>query len=177
MNETIKKEFALSDRDVVLRIPARGMSIKYAGIHDWRMANFVENQSFPMSAKSVMIEFHYDSKSSKVSEPQTHVCSLSQNCSSSLIEGPTFSDTFSIICHMQSLWVVSGRIWAIASFMLASSSVMIRWGATPHIAFRKVLNNHSYDSIFSFAKNATPRKTLCKCWLTLVNGTKSCYTC
>jgi hypothetical protein len=32
MNKTIKNEFALFERDVVLRTPARGMSIKYAGI-------------------------------------------------------------------------------------------------------------------------------------------------
>ena len=39
----LKKEFALSERDVVLRSPARGMSIKYAGIHDWQISNFAEN--------------------------------------------------------------------------------------------------------------------------------------
>ena len=43
----LKKEFELSDRDVVLSIPARGMSKKY--IHDSRMANLVENQSFSIS--------------------------------------------------------------------------------------------------------------------------------
>ena len=45
----LKKEFELSDRDVVLSIPASGMSIKYTGIHDSRMANLVENHSFSIS--------------------------------------------------------------------------------------------------------------------------------
>ena len=45
----LKKEFALSDRDVVLSIPARGMSKKYTGIHDSRMLNLEENQSFSIN--------------------------------------------------------------------------------------------------------------------------------
>ena len=45
----LKKEFALSDRDVVLSIHARGMSKKYTGIHDSQMANLVENQWFSIS--------------------------------------------------------------------------------------------------------------------------------
>jgi hypothetical protein len=49
MNETIKKEFALSERDVVIRTPARGMSIKYARIQDARIKYLVENHSFPVS--------------------------------------------------------------------------------------------------------------------------------
>jgi hypothetical protein len=67
----LKKEFALYDRDVVLRSPARGMSIKYAGIHDSRMSNFAENHSFPMSSYFIMIEFHSDTNSLEFSEPQT----------------------------------------------------------------------------------------------------------
>jgi hypothetical protein len=40
--------------------------------------------------------------------------------------------------------------------MLSSSSVTISSGATPPIAFRKVLNSHLYDSFFSFGKKAAP---------------------
>src|SRR4051812_12803769 len=99
----LKKEFALSDLEVVRRMPARDISIKYAGIHLSRMLNLLLNHSFSSNPKSVMMEFHCDSNSIEVSEPQTHEFNLVQNSESSLITGPTFSGTFSIICHMHNL--------------------------------------------------------------------------
>jgi hypothetical protein len=47
MNKMIKNEFSLSERDVVLRTPARGMSIKYARIQDAQIKYLVENHSLP----------------------------------------------------------------------------------------------------------------------------------
>jgi hypothetical protein len=73
----LKNEFALSERDVVLRTPARGTSIKYAGIQDARIKYLVENHSFPVSWKSLIKEGQLLSNSSGVSDPQTHELNLS----------------------------------------------------------------------------------------------------
>lgn len=94
------------------------------------------------------MEFHSDSNSATVSDHQTHDFILDQNRGLFLIEGTTFSGTFSMICHMHNICVVVGRTSLIAAFMIASSSVMISAGANPPIALRKVLNSQIYDSIF-----------------------------
>jgi hypothetical protein len=59
---------------------------------------------------------------------------------------------------MQNRWMLPGKQDPIATFILASSSVMISLGTFPPIAERKVLNNHSYDSIFSLTMKALPKK-------------------
>jgi hypothetical protein len=73
----LKNEFALSERDVVLRTHGRGMSIKYAGIQDARIKYLMENHSLPLSWKSLMKEDQLLSNSSRVSDLQTHKFNLS----------------------------------------------------------------------------------------------------
>jgi hypothetical protein len=85
----LKKEFALSDLEVVLRIPERGISIKYAGTHDSRMAKLLAIHSFLSRAYLVMKAFYRDSNSSPFSEPHTQAFRIGQKSLSLLVEWPT----------------------------------------------------------------------------------------
>jgi hypothetical protein len=69
----LKNEFELSDREVVLRSHARGMSIKYARIHEQRMSYLLANHPFSWRSIGAMIAFHRISNSSPVFEPYTHL--------------------------------------------------------------------------------------------------------
>jgi hypothetical protein len=77
----LKNEFALSDLEVVLRIPESGISIKYAGTHDSWMAYLLAIHSFLSRAYLAMKAFHRVSNSSSFYEPHTHAFRRGQNSS------------------------------------------------------------------------------------------------
>jgi hypothetical protein len=86
----LKNEFALSDLEVVLRSPTRGISIKYAGIYNLRISYLLAFHAFPLRPYLFMRAFHRVSNSSPVSEPHTQAFKLAQNDLSFLVSGPTF---------------------------------------------------------------------------------------
>jgi hypothetical protein len=99
----LKNEFALSDIEVVLKSPTRGISIKYVEIHDSRISNLLDIHAFSLRPYLFMRAFHHATNSSPLYEPHTQAFKLVQNNLSFLVSGPTFSGKFSIICHMHDL--------------------------------------------------------------------------